>query len=425
MSTFLCTRGAAARFTGMRTNTALELRTYFGKELLDVVHLTKPRDVAVHGEPLLQCEDGAFRLASDLEGAIARGGKVRVLRLVQDDGVLLDETTRAVVERDGMRVAMRFVSAPEKIEGKRLVLDFVFLNVIACVFFAMATAIFCLHLYPYEADAMEELMLQPKIATFIKEPEKTVEQKKAAQEFIDRVNDRLNQKSGGGAPSTTPAAASNTARPQKGKPKVDVNDIGVLRFLKQGTAFGQLTKEDGAIGEDVRLAMNEVSNDRRTASNGSLDAHGDPNALPGPGGDPLKIGRSMERRANDYGANHCLGNDCKKAEHEPVLVEGEVVATGEIPPELIRAVMHENRNAFRYCYERVLQVRHDLAGTVKVQFLIGPMGQVLSATVKDSTIGDKGVEQCLTSRVHALTFPKPRMGGVVIVNYPFVFKAPN
>ena len=32
------------------------------------------------------------------------------------------------------------------------------------------------------------------------------------------------------------------------------------------------------------------------------------------------------------------------------------------------------------------------------------------------------VENCLASRIKTWVFPKPKGGGIVIVNYPFVFK---
>jgi hypothetical protein len=38
-------------------------------------------------------------------------------------------------------------------------------------------------------------------------------------------------------------------------------------------------------------------------------------------------------------------------------------------------------------------------------------------------MGDRDVEGCLTDRIRRWIFPEPKGGGIVIVKYPFVFKA--
>ena len=48
---------------------------------------------------------------------------------------------------------------------------------------------------------------------------------------------------------------------------------------------------------------------------------------------------------------------------------------------------------------------------------------VQAATVKDATLQNADVQACLTTKVRGLVFPKPRGGGVVVVNYPFAFRA--
>ena len=46
---------------------------------------------------------------------------------------------------------------------------------------------------------------------------------------------------------------------------------------------------------------------------------------------------------------------------------------------------------------------------------------VQTASITDSTLHDAAVEQCIVTRVRTWTFPAPDGGGVVAVEYPFVF----
>jgi metallo-beta-lactamase class B len=61
-----------------------------------------------------------------------------------------------------------------------------------------------------------------------------------------------------------------------------------------------------------------------------------------------------------------------------------------------------------------------LAGRVQVQFRIAESGKVIASTVSGSTIEDAAVESCIATAVRKWQFSKPRPGGIVIVDYPFV-----
>ena len=65
--------------------------------------------------------------------------------------------------------------------------------------------------------------------------------------------------------------------------------------------------------------------------------------------------------------------------------------------------------------------RADVDATVGlVRFAIAPAGQVLSAVVESSTLGNPRVELCTAQAVRRWEFPKPTGGGMVMVSYPFV-----
>ncbi|MFO0595870.1 MAG: AgmX/PglI C-terminal domain-containing protein [Myxococcaceae bacterium] len=103
------------------------------------------------------------------------------------------------------------------------------------------------------------------------------------------------------------------------------------------------------------------------------------------------------------------------------IVEPTII--GVLDRALIRAVVRRHASQVRYCYELALQRRPELAGRVKVKWVIDASGAVATSSLDESDVGDTGLETCLVSRVRTWEFPKPVGGGVVVVHYPFVFKA--
>jgi len=104
------------------------------------------------------------------------------------------------------------------------------------------------------------------------------------------------------------------------------------------------------------------------------------------------------------------------------ITSSEPEVMGSLDKELIRRVIHANRNQIRYCYESQLTRYPKLAGKVTVKFVISAAGTVASSQVAQSTAGNADLETCVAGRVHTWLFPKPKGGGVVIVTYPFIFK---
>ena len=78
-------------------------------------------------------------------------------------------------------------------------------------------------------------------------------------------------------------------------------------------------------------------------------------------------------------------------------------------------------NQIRYCYQRELTKNPSLGGKVVIKFIIAKDNLVSTASVKTSTMGNSGVEQCIVGRFMRMQFPKPKGGGIVIVSYPFLF----
>lgn len=99
----------------------------------------------------------------------------------------------------------------------------------------------------------------------------------------------------------------------------------------------------------------------------------------------------------------------------------ETVVMGSLDPALIDAVLKRHAEQIKYCYERELPKKPNLAGKLVVNFTIASDGLVTQAKMKSSTMSDNTVEGCVAERFLKLRFPQPKGGGVVNVNYPLLF----
>ena len=106
------------------------------------------------------------------------------------------------------------------------------------------------------------------------------------------------------------------------------------------------------------------------------------------------------------------------------VIAGEPTVMGSLDKELIRKVVHANRQQIRYCYEMQLNRFPNLAGNVTVKFVVSESGSVTNSTLARSTLDNAELETCVADRVKTWQFPMPKGGGVVIVTYPFSFRAP-
>ena len=77
----------------------------------------------------------------------------------------------------------------------------------------------------------------------------------------------------------------------------------------------------------------------------------------------------------------------------------------------------------KFCYQKELVKNPKLFGKITIRFIIGKDGRVSMAKVQSSTMHNKIVENCVVRVFYQMAFPKPRGGGIVIVTYPFIFKA--
>lgn len=106
-----------------------------------------------------------------------------------------------------------------------------------------------------------------------------------------------------------------------------------------------------------------------------------------------------------------------------VVSQGSPVVMGSLDKNIIRRVIRENIGQIRYCYERELVRSPDLQGRVVVKFVIAATGRVSGAEVTETALRNRSVEYCIARKVRGWRFPSPRGGGIVVVNYPFIFRS--
>jgi TonB family protein len=59
---------------------------------------------------------------------------------------------------------------------------------------------------------------------------------------------------------------------------------------------------------------------------------------------------------------------------------------------------------------------------VAVLFTIDGSGSVSEANVAETSLDNSNTEQCMLARIRRWRFPEPQGGGLVTVNFPWVFK---
>ena len=103
----------------------------------------------------------------------------------------------------------------------------------------------------------------------------------------------------------------------------------------------------------------------------------------------------------------------------PTVSIGQPNAQGDLDKAIIRRYIKRNLQKIQYCYEKELLGKPNLSGTVMTNFLISPQGTVTQSTGNGV---DPVVASCVAEVIRSIEFPKPKGGGNVQVNYPFIFR---
>ncbi len=116
----------------------------------------------------------------------------------------------------------------------------------------------------------------------------------------------------------------------------------------------------------------------------------------------------------------------QKGEHSVNIISENVQVLSGLPKDVINEVVARHKSEIRACYDAALQRNPSVKGKIVVAFSISPQGVVQTASVKESTVGDSMLGNCITSRVKSWIFPKPEAPVVTEVSaYPFFLSPAN
>jgi TonB family protein len=222
----------------------------------------------------------------------------------------------------------------------------------------------------------------------------------------------------------------NSQLKKKRNKKVAMN-AGVMKMFQQDQVASEFGDASKSVGSDAIHALGNLDGKSGGESKGFGGLGLEGSGRGGGGGmseDGLGIGevgtagRGGGGRGGDgYGEGQ--GDLGEKEQAQPEVVPQRPDVDGSLDKEIIRKVVRQHRREVKYCYEKELQKNEGLKGRVVVQFTISPSGGVVAALITESTLGNTNVERCMQNKIRRWTFPAPKGGGVVKVNYPFNFSS--
>jgi len=101
----------------------------------------------------------------------------------------------------------------------------------------------------------------------------------------------------------------------------------------------------------------------------------------------------------------------------PTVSAGSPGQTAALDRDTIRRSVRRNIQKIHQCYDKELVSNPSLSGRVDVRFVVSGSGNV----VQSSGSGMPPVDSCVAQVIAGIQFPAPQGGGVVVVNYPFIF----
>ncbi|RJO68632.1 MAG: TonB family protein, partial [Myxococcales bacterium] len=105
------------------------------------------------------------------------------------------------------------------------------------------------------------------------------------------------------------------------------------------------------------------------------------------------------------------------------IATGNPTIAGSLDKSIIARIIKKHYSQIKYCYQKELNKNPKLYGKITIKFTISPNGTVSSSVVSVTTMKNVAVEECVAKTIKRIVFPAPKGGGIVVVTYPFIFKA--
>ncbi len=446
-------------------NMNLEMRVYWGQILLDIRHYNKvPKisigeakghvDIFVTAEqlpnkanfPIIRYMDEQYILTfhNSMEGEFDYGDGVsrkledlkKSTKVRKDDDLddsyqlPLTPETKGIIHYAGMTFAFRFVSPPKALKSSPFSgLDVNFINLVSMSFCLHLAFIIMAYVYPFDVqDLKENLFTEPdRFAALIVAPP---QENKSAEDLLKKMQEKAKKEQ---------EELQKKKEEKKEQPKEKVVTKTVTKQEKQQKnqanvkkALDQLFSSDddggsllgggggGSLSGTLSNVIGTMGSGSASAGLAGLGIRGSGPMTGGGVGTSRGIGGIGLLGGGGKGANYNVGQ--KKKVEVKVEFNTEPSITGGLTKADIKKVIHKNRNQIRFCYEQGLATNKNLEGRVAIQWVINGQGNVVMATVSQSDMAVKSVEQCMVAKIKTWKFPEPKGGGIVEVNYPFIFK---
>ncbi|MEZ4272654.1 MAG: AgmX/PglI C-terminal domain-containing protein [Myxococcota bacterium] len=446
----------------------LEMRVYWGETLLIMHHYARPKKITI-GEnkttdffisseglpvesfPIIRYIDDEYVLTFcdgmdgevEIDGELLDFQSIRGTALASKDDTLgesyqvkLPLSARVIIHWGGATFALRFVPpiAPIKrsfFEG----LDLQYLNTLIISIFLHAATVVTLMVYPLNTDALRvDLFDEPdRFAQLVLEPPKSTQ---STRDLLDKLEKQVKEKKDKlQPPPLTPSkvATSTTTQPAKSKAQKAAEVKQKFSELLRGGGGGGGAGGGGLLGGGGGGSLSgSLSNVIGTAGKGS--AAGGLAGLGIRGSGPLTgggvgtsrgvggIGTSGRLGGGSGGYGARVGGLGERSGRGMISLSTPVVM-GALPPDVIKKVIDRHKAQIRYCYEFQLQRNQNLEGRIMMSWIIAATGSVAKVKVAESTMKNAAVESCIAEKIKTWMFPAPAGGGIVEVNYPFVFRA--
>ncbi len=218
---------------------------------------------------------------------------------------------------------------------------------------------------------------------------------------------------------------------KKGAPTVDkdrreedrklVSQAGLLGALGRGAAsdvFGP-----GGLGTGINTALGGLTGGQGLGDAQGVGGLGARGTGTGGGGTGLGIGGLGTRGTGRGGPGGTGGLGLGRGGKEITkIIPGKTTVVGGLDKDVIAQVIRRHQNEIQFCYEKELQKNPALGGKIAVVWTIEATGQVSDATVAETTMGNRSVEDCIVSRIRRWKFPEAQSGGSTVVTFPWIFK---
>jgi hypothetical protein len=388
---------------------------------------------------LLRSDKGGgwyVRYTDQMNGTVTRGEESRPLAQA---GGSMDGDGFALPLSDDTFVQMavgRFTIEVRPVAKSRIIpiapiFDVLFANTALITMFGTAAMLAVVTLMPVGLDSMEDDLLTnpamfqtlilkppPKDNSFLNKLKGPKEQKQAAKNDQGKAGDK----------KAKPTETGKMATKAKEKPtdeQVVANKLNALFGDAGSGGIAQLFGEQS--GGALEAALGGIDGGKVAAGYGAggLGLRG---GGPGGGGTGLntmgtgKIGtRGRGSGEGSYGSGE--GGLGGKTDRDVTMTTGTPVVMGSLDKEIIRRIVQEHASQIRYCYEKELSRTPGLMGKIVMKWVINGEGKVTQSQKAESQMNNSNVEGCLATKIKTWVFPKPKGGGIVIVNYPFVFES--